>query len=144
MNASTDTDSTPTCVPRPSPARILYAEDDTVVADFTMELLRAAGHEVAHFVNGAQAWSRFSARPEAWDLLLTDLQMPEMNGFELTHRVRALAPQVKIFVLSGHLNSREIDRFNDLQADEILAKPYRGTSFLQQLARLLAPAEAQA
>ncbi|QJA05510.1 hybrid sensor histidine kinase/response regulator [Thermosulfurimonas marina] len=69
------------------PRRILYAEDSTFYAGLVRNYLEAAGFEVDLASNGREAWEKL--QQESYDLLITDIEMPEMDGIELAKKVRS-------------------------------------------------------
>ena len=82
--------TSPTEQIKPEPSRLLVVEDDTNVRDFCVRLLRMNGYQVAAAENGRVALTRL--REAQYDLIFTDLQMPEMGGIELLHELRQTYP----------------------------------------------------
>ncbi len=80
-------------------AKILLAEDDTDMRRFLMKALQNAGFEVTSYDNGLSAYQRL--REEPFELLLTDIVMPEMDGIELARRASELDPDIKIMFITG-------------------------------------------
>jgi len=70
-------------------ARILVCEDSTFFRNFLTRTLTEEGHAVTACEHGEEGWSKLSEKPDAFDMLVTDVEMPELNGFELTRRIRA-------------------------------------------------------
>src|SRR5215475_13833826 len=84
---------------RPQPgalvmSKILLAEDDIDMRRFLVKALQNAGFEVISYDNGLAAYQRL--REEPFELLLTDIVMPEMDGIELARRAAELDPDIKI------------------------------------------------
>ena len=79
--------------------KILLAEDDTDMRRFLVKALQNAGFEVASFDNGMSAYHRL--REEPYEMLLTDIVMPEMDGIELARRAAELDPDIKIMFITG-------------------------------------------
>ena len=71
-------------------AKIILAEDDSDMRRFLVKALQNAGYDVISFDNGLSAYQRL--REEPFELLLTDIVMPEMDGIELARRAAELAP----------------------------------------------------
>ena len=80
-------------------AKILLAEDDNDMRRFLVKALQNAGYEVASFDNGMSAYNRL--REEPFELLLTDIVMPEMDGIELARRATELDPEIKVMFITG-------------------------------------------
>ena len=102
--------------------RILLAEDDEDMRRFLAKALENAGYQVVSFDNGQSAYERL--REEPFNLLLTDIVMPQMDGIELARKAAELDPDLKIMFITGFaavaLNA-------DLEAPKdakILSKPF--------------------
>src|SRR3970040_939256 len=80
-------------------SKILLAEDDTDMRRFLVKALQNAGFEVISYDNGLSAYQRL--REEPFQLLLTDIVMPEMDGIELARRAAELDPDIKIMFITG-------------------------------------------
>ena len=79
--------------------KILLAEDDNDMRRFLVKALENAGFEVSHHDNGMSAYQRL--REEPFEMLLTDIVMPEMDGIELARRASELDPDIKIMFITG-------------------------------------------
>ena len=80
-------------------AKIILAEDDSDMRRFLVKALQNAGYDVISFDNGLSAYQRL--REEPFELLLTDIVMPEMDGIELAPRACELDPDIKIMFITG-------------------------------------------
>src|SRR5215813_6739832 len=80
-------------------AKIILAEDDNDMRRFLVKALQNAGFDVISFDNGLSAYQRL--REEPFELLLTDIVMPEMDGIELARRASELDPDIKIMFITG-------------------------------------------
>src|SRR5437588_13127965 len=121
-----------------SGTKILLAEDDNDMRRFLVKALQNAGFDVASFDNGLSAYNRL--REEPFELLLTDIVMPEMDGIELARRATELHPDTKVMFTHGFaavaLNA-------DSQAPKdakVLSKPFHLRDLVNEIEKLLAPA----
>src|SRR3974377_2343369 len=80
-------------------SKILLAEDDIDMRRFLVKALQNAGFDVISYDNGLAAYQRL--REEPFELLLTDIVMPEMDGIELARRAAELDPDIKIMFITG-------------------------------------------
>jgi two-component system, sensor histidine kinase len=114
-------------VPAPQALRVLVAEDNPVNQVLIEALLSHLGHEATLVGNGWEAVQALQTAEEGrFDIVLMDMQMPEVDGLEATRRIRALAgPQARIPVLAMTANAREEDRLACEAAgmDGFLSKP---------------------
>jgi len=117
-------------------SKILLAEDDTDMRRFLVKALQNAGYEVISYDNGLSAYQRL--REEPFELLLTDIVMPEMDGIELARRASELDPDIKIMFITGFaavaLNS-------DSQAPKnakVLSKPVHLRDLVNEVQKMLA------
>ncbi len=102
--------------------RILVAEDDLPVAGFLRKSLEAEQYAVDTAADGAEA--KYMAESYDYDLVILDVNLPKMTGFEVLKEVRQKKPNLAILMLTG--NSQVIDRVKglDLGADDYLTKPF--------------------
>jgi len=83
-------------------AKILYVEDDEATRLTTNMLLQAIGHETVEAINGADALKKLDSAETPFDLILTDHQMPTMDGIALARAVRSRNLAIPITMLAGH------------------------------------------
>ncbi len=122
---------------RARPATVLVVDDDLDILEATSLLLETEGYDVATARDGREALERLAegVRPA---VILLDLMMPGMNGFEFYERLRRLpGPEAHspVIVISA---AREAGRHaEELGADDVLAKPYELQDLLEKIARQL-------
>ena len=80
-------------------AKIILAEDDDDMRRFLVKALEKAGHHVTAFGEGASAFEEI--KQTTFDLLLTDIVMPEMDGIELAQRAAPIAPRMQVMFITG-------------------------------------------
>jgi CheY-like chemotaxis protein len=103
--------------------RVLCAEDQILMATLIRRVLERSGHEVVCVGDGREAWDRVEINPAGFDAVVTDHQMPVMNGLELVCRLRGIRFAGKIIVQSTHLSLAEERAYRALKVDAILHKP---------------------
>ncbi len=112
-----------------TPARILLAEDSTFYRNMLLSYLTGAGYDVVQAEDGQKAWEIFQS--DHFDLVITDIEMPKMNGFELARKIRSEAgnkdvPIIAVTSLSGEENRQKgleagIDDYQSkLDRDQVL------------------------
>jgi two-component system response regulator FlrC len=109
---------------------ILIAEDEPFVQDVLSIILRKAGHTVHMSSDGQEAWETF--QKEAFDVVITDLDMPGLDGRELAAKVKDRIPGQPIILLTGEGGNGIAPPNVDYQ----LAKPIRGTALVDLLKRI--------
>ena len=117
--------------------RILLAEDVEINREIVTALLEPTSIAIDCAVNGAEAVNMFSEAPEKYDIIFMDLQMPEMDGFEATRRVRALdaprAKEIPIVAMTANVFREDIEHCLKAGMNEHLGKPL---DFIEVLATL--------
>jgi two-component system, cell cycle response regulator CpdR len=116
--------------------KILLAEDDHDMRRFLGKALQKAGYEVASFDNGMSAYHRL--REEPFELLLTDIVMPEMDGIELARRATELDPDIKVMFITGFAAVALNPDNNAPPQAKILSKPFHLKDLVNEVQRLLA------
>jgi two-component system cell cycle response regulator CpdR len=87
--------------------RILIVEDDESVRTFTARALQAAGHDVEIAEDGADGMDRITAAAGAYDLVLSDIRMPVMDGIEMARAAARAFPSLRILLMTGYAEQRE-------------------------------------
>ncbi len=82
-------------------AKVLVVDDEPLVLEFTLEALQELGCETVPASSGAEAVRKLKQTPSI-DLLITDINMPGMSGYELAATAKQLYPDLKVILLSGH------------------------------------------
>lgn len=121
-------------------ARILLVDDDEPVRQMLAEMLEDMGHSVAQAADGGTCLERVEERD--FDLLITDIVMPEQGGLRAIDGVRQVAPTIKILAISGGgslLGSQDyLELAQSLGADATLRKPFRRAELTEVIAGLVA------
>jgi len=117
--------------------RVLVVDDRPDIVGFVCAELERAGYAVESAGNGRQALER--QRERAADLMLVDIFMPEMDGIETIHSVRAQYPQTRIVAMSSGVYGMQdyLKVARDIGADATLAKPFGVDELLQVIRTVL-------
>jgi CheY-like chemotaxis protein len=116
-------------------ANILLVDDDPEVSEVLELMLAQMGHRVAVVAQGAVAVALFEQGD--YDLVITDLGMPDVSGWEVAKAVKEKSPRTPIILITGwgvQLDSEEMSKSG---VDGVIAKPFSKESLMGQLARLL-------
>jgi CheY-like chemotaxis protein len=103
---------------------ILVVDDEEPVRQVARRLLEEAGYGVAEAVNGRDAVERVGAERDRFALVLLDLTMPVMAGAETLRRLRAVAPDLPVILMSGYGDAEVLRHVPELGAEAFLAKPF--------------------
>ncbi len=121
-----------------SPARILVAEDNVVNQKLIDMMLKKVGCQVVLVENGREAIETYTACPEDFDLILMDIQMPEMDGFEALKVLREKGyAGVPVVAMTAHAMKEHRDECLAIGMDDYISKPIRKPALYQILARFL-------
>ena len=113
--------------------KILIAEDEDVIRDFIVINMRRAGYEVTDVPSGERALEIFSQTGGNFDIVLLDVMMPGVDGFEVCKQIRASSPSIGIIMLSA--KTQEMDKVSGLMlgADDYIAKPFSPTELVARV-----------
>jgi two-component system response regulator GlrR len=114
-------------------ARVLLVDDDPRLLAVLSDMLRSEGHPITTATNGEEALAVFD--PGTHDVVITDLGMPRMNGWEVAERIKLRSPATAVFILTGWgegVSAHESMQF----VDRVIAKPVSAEALLEQLASL--------
>lgn len=133
--------------PRPAPparpviTRVLVVDDEPLIAEIVTTLLQCEGFAVEMMTDSARALARIAADPARFDVLVSDHDMPLLNGSELIERARAAGFRGKVVLHSGSLAGADAaDKVR--RADAVVPKPF-GAQSLAAVLHSLAAGKAQ-
>lgn len=105
-------------------ARILIAEDEDALRMLTARALSGAGHEVLTAADGGEALDCLTREQGRFDLLLTDIKMPVMDGIALALAAARDYPHVVILLMTGYADQRERASNLDALIHDVVTKPF--------------------
>lgn len=121
------------------PVKLLLVEDNEMNQVLTMKLLRKWGYEADLAENGKAALEKFSR--EQYDLILMDIQMPEMDGYETTRYIRQKMPAgksgVPIIAMTAHAITGEAEKCIGIGMNDYISKPFSQRILFEKISQLL-------
>jgi CheY-like chemotaxis protein len=121
--------------------KMLLTEDVEINREIVMSLLEPTGIEIECAENGAEAIQKFSAAPERYDIIFMDIQMPNMDGYEATKRLRALniprAAQVPIVAMTANVFREDVEKCLKTGMNDHVGKPLDLSEIMEKLRQYL-------
>ena len=121
----------------------LLVEDVEINREIVLSLLEPAGLTFDCAENGLEALEMFSRNPDKYDIIFMDVQMPEMDGYEATRRIRALdapkARQIPIIAMTANVFKEDVEKSRAAGMNEHVGKPLSFDDILSKLRKNLAP-----
>jgi two-component system, cell cycle response regulator CpdR len=117
-------------------ARILLAEDDDSLRQFLTVSLGRAGHDVVSHGDGHSAWE--ALEQATFDILLTDIVMPGLDGIELARRAADAAPGMKIMFITGFAAVALSPSSPAPKEAKVLSKPFHLKDLVAEVERMMA------
>jgi signal transduction histidine kinase/ActR/RegA family two-component response regulator len=103
--------------------RVMVVDDEPFILTSTMDLLQDYGYKVSAFLNGALAYEEVKKNPYQFDLIITDMTMPKMTGYELSERVLKIRKNLPIFLCTGYSENVSEDKALKLGIKKFISKP---------------------
>lgn len=116
-------------------AKLLIAEDEAPVRELLVRGLRAAGHEVTAVADGIEALH--ALEDDAFDLLLSDIMMPELDGVSLALKVAKEWPGLPIILMTGFADQHARARNLSALVQQVIAKPFTLEDLVRTVAETL-------
>ena len=115
----------------------MLAEDVEINQEIVMALLEPTEIEIDCAMNGLEAVRMFKETPDKYDMILMDVQMPEMDGYEATQKIRVLdvpqAKTVKIIAMTANVFRDDIERCEEVGMDSHIGKPLNFDEVVEKL-----------
>ena len=116
---------------------ILLVDDDKRVLEPTMELLEAMGHRVSLAHDGIEAYETFAQHPDSWDIVITDMVMPKMNGLESSQKMRLLRPDIPLIYATGYDQSLVIGNTKKMGNSILISNPFNPDELDQLIMKIV-------
>ncbi|MEG3638934.1 ATP-binding protein [Magnetococcus sp. PR-3] len=120
-------------------ASIMLVDDEPDVLEAAQMQLKRAGFYVQPFPNPLQAWEAFQSQPDAFDLIITDHNMPGMVGSQLAKQALSVREDIPIILCTGYSEELDEDQAIKMGIQAYLMKPLLGKELVQEATRLLTP-----
>lgn len=118
--------------------RILFIDDEKMVADVVGRLLTRLGYRASTYTDPEAALAAFAAEPGAFDLIFTDLTMPGITGVEVARRARELRPEIRVIMATGYTGSWTAENLRSFGISALVQKPLTPDSLAEVVAAALA------
>ncbi len=118
--------------------RILYLDDEDALVLLARRLLERLGYQVSGFVSAAEALAAFEAAPDQFDLVLSDLSMPGINGIDVARRVLQIRPEIPVLLASGYVRPEDVEIARSIGVRDVIWKPTTINEMGELLGRILA------
>ncbi|OLC11883.1 MAG: hypothetical protein AUH29_18175 [Candidatus Rokubacteria bacterium 13_1_40CM_69_27] len=117
--------------------RIFVVDDEPPILQLCRKVLASRGHVVEGFARGEEVLSRLGV--ESADLLVADYKMPGLDGLELVRRARALRPELRVLMITGHGTRVVIEAAQAAGVDGILVKPFTSNELAEAVSTATTP-----
>jgi DNA-binding NtrC family response regulator len=121
--------------PVPDKKKILVVDDEPTIVDTLIDSLDALGYQASGAKNGQDAINTLNN--ENFDLVITDIRMPEKNGIDLMHEIKDKHPELPVVIITGYPLAYPPERATIEGADGYIAKPFRINQIDRMLAKIL-------
>lgn len=111
--------------------RVLLVDDEKDFANYTAKRLSARGMQVQTAYSGRSAMRWVAAQPV--DVVVLDLFMPGMDGFEVFREIKRVRPDVQVIMLSGHVDREAVEEGEALGAVDYIRKPCEFSTLLEAI-----------
>ena len=118
-----------------SELKILVVDDSKMIRSIHKDMLEDAGYQVITAENGYEALEFF--HKDKFDLVLTDLNMPKMDGYTLTQELRKINDEIPIIIATTESQSHDIDKGVEVGADIFMVKPLKEVELIEKVNLLI-------
>ncbi len=120
---------------------ILFVDDEERIVKVYSSVLKSLGYQVTAETNSMKALEIFQNSPDAFDLVISDLTMPEMNGIEMAETIHAVSPDLPIMICTGAASANMQETTSEYGIRKVLTKPYHKRELSSAIHELLDKSE---
>ncbi|OGC22347.1 hypothetical protein A2291_04985 [candidate division WOR-1 bacterium RIFOXYB2_FULL_42_35] len=117
---------------------ILIIDDQESMLQILSQTLKDQGYEVTTANNGEEGLSKIKADPQAFNLILSDVNMPSLNGFELLKQVKESQPRIPVIFCTSMNEDVVVTLGKEFKVDGVIKKPFEVEDVLKTIAQVIA------
>ena len=102
---------------------ILFVDDEKAITNMMQQILEKLGYHVKTSLNPEEALGLFKSKPDSFDIVITDMTMPQMTGAKLAEKLKEIRPDIPIILCTGHSSLIDEDKANQLGISGYVMKP---------------------
>lgn len=121
----------------PGKGRIMFVDDEIQIVSMGARILGRIGYQVTPVTGSIEALGLFLRQPDSFDLIITDMTMPEMTGDILLKEMRKIRPDIPVILLTGYSSKMDKGRAEELNVDAFAYKPFTGREFITTVQKVL-------
>jgi DNA-binding response OmpR family regulator len=116
---------------------LLVVEDEAMLLELLKAIFEEEGYQVVTAKDGQEAVEVFRARRDTFALVLTDMGLPKLGGWEVFQKIREMDPKIKVILASGFVDASVRDDMMSQGAADVLQKPYGPQKILDRIRKVL-------
>jgi len=116
---------------------ILFVDDEKPIADMTGQILKRLGYKVETRLNPVEAMELFQSNPHQFDLVITDMTMPQMTGVQLSEKLKEIRPDIPVIINTGHSSLINEEKAKKMGIAAFAMKPIVKTDIAQTIRKVL-------
>lgn len=117
--------------------RILLVDDETAICKLASRMLEQHGYTVTTETNPVSALKLFTASPDSFDLVITDMTMPELTGDKLAEKILVIRPGIPVIIVTGYSKQMSENHAENLGAKTLMAKPFEKADLIETVRKAL-------
>lgn len=121
---------------------VLYVDDDEALIFMMSRMLGRLNYQVKGFVNPHEGLEAFRSNPTSFDIVITDMSMPQLSGPELVKEIQAIRPDVPIVMVTGYIRPSDLEHARNIGIQELIQKPNTGQEMSEVLHRVISSSTA--
>ena len=116
---------------------IIFVDDEELIVKVSVKILTNAGYDVLGLSDGREALNVIKKNPTRFSLVISDQNMPHINGLELAKKIRKINPNLKIIICSGYTDGIDKSDFGNIRISKLVSKPITAEELVKIVNKLL-------
>lgn len=117
--------------------RILFVDDEEMLVELGKSILASMGYDVVGMTSSLAALELFNAHPEQFDLVITDMTMPNMTGMELAKKLLQIKPEIPVILCTGFSETVTLESVKSIGLKDLIMKPFKQHQIAESIRRTL-------